>query len=173
MGTNVARRATALLTRNEVPRRKSIPLLDLSRCYSSAVISFSGFPEHWIIFHQVCNTIAWRFARSYSRRSAVSTVKFNYNPEVTNNSSAPCASLGASCPGRSGGGAKNLPHPRTLANLRRNCSQARLGTSPTLYVSLSRYYSTTVITLIRSTVTQLHGLIGQSTVNKDDSCYQL
>ena len=172
MGTNVARRATALRTRNEVPRRKSIPLLDLSRCYSSAVISFSGFPEHWIIFHQVCNTIAWRFARSYSRRSAVSTVKLT-TTKVTNNSSAPCAGLGASSPGRSGGRAKNLPHPRTLANLRRICSQARLGTSPTLYVSLSRYYSAAVITLIRSTVTHLHGLIGQSTVNNDDSCYQL
>ena len=24
--------------------------LYLSRCYSSAIISFSGFPEHWIAF---------------------------------------------------------------------------------------------------------------------------
>ena len=51
VGTNVARKAThleseALRTRHEVPRRKRIPLLDLSRCYSSAIISFSGFLEH-------------------------------------------------------------------------------------------------------------------------------
>ena len=172
MGTNVARRATALRTRNEVPRRKSIPLLDLSRCYSSAVISFSGFPEHWIIFHQVCNTIAWRFARSYSRRSAVSTVKFNYNQ---GHKCLLCALCWPWCQlsGTLWWPGENLPHPRTLANLRRICSQARLGTSPTLYVSLSRYYSAAVITLIRSNVTHLHGLIGQSTVNNDDSCYQL
>ena len=32
--------------------------LYLSRCYSSAIISFSGFPEHWIAFYRICNTIA-------------------------------------------------------------------------------------------------------------------
>ena len=42
-----------------------------SSCYSSAIISFRGFPTHWIISHQVCNTIAWCFARSYSKTEAI------------------------------------------------------------------------------------------------------
>ena len=55
VGKNVARRATHLE----------------SSCYSSAIISFRGFPKHWIISHQVCNTIAWCFARSYSKTEAI------------------------------------------------------------------------------------------------------
>ena len=30
-------------------------------CYSSAVITFSNFLEHWVTFYLVCNTIAWWF----------------------------------------------------------------------------------------------------------------
>lgn len=33
---------------------------EVNRYYLSAVITFCGFPEHWIIFYQVCNTIVWR-----------------------------------------------------------------------------------------------------------------
>ena len=52
---NVVRRAThleseAFRARHEVPRGKS-------RCYSSAVITFSGFPERWIIHYQVYKVI--------------------------------------------------------------------------------------------------------------------
>ena len=50
-------------------------------CYSSAVITFSSFLEHWVTFYQVCNTITWWFDNNYSkqRRFAQSTVNFNFN----------------------------------------------------------------------------------------------
>ena len=34
------------------------PLSPYYRFYLSAVITFSGFPDHWIKFYVVCNTIA-------------------------------------------------------------------------------------------------------------------
>ena len=45
--------------------------ISVSRCYSSAVITFSGFPEQWIIFYQVHN-------RFYSKQRPLmrSAVKF-------------------------------------------------------------------------------------------------
>ena len=63
----------------------------LSRCYSSVVITFSGFPQHWmIIFYQFGNLLDDRVQKL--RRLVVLTVKFNYNLtiKVTNNSTAPC-----------------------------------------------------------------------------------
>ena len=57
--------------------------------YWSAVITFGGFPEHWILYYQVYKLIKWRFARFYSmntkamRQCVVSTVKFNNNSQIT------------------------------------------------------------------------------------------
>ena len=45
-------------------------IIQCSCCYSSTVVTFSGFPEHWIIFNQVCiKTITWWFAWFHSIKS--------------------------------------------------------------------------------------------------------
>ena len=48
------------------PLSSLVSLLYVSRCYSSVVITSSGFPWHKIIFYQSSNTIAWLFERSSS-----------------------------------------------------------------------------------------------------------
>ena len=47
-------------------RDTKCPEENYSRCCSSTFITVRGFPEHWIMLHQVCKTIAWRFDRSSS-----------------------------------------------------------------------------------------------------------
>ena len=47
-------------------RDTKCPEENYSRCCSSTFITVRGFPQHWIILHQVCKTIAWRFDRSSS-----------------------------------------------------------------------------------------------------------
>ena len=80
--TKVHSEIEAFREKHEVPRRKRRLLsLFYVRCYSSAVITFGGFPEHWIIFYL-------RFRRrpndrlldstvQKQRRCAVLNVKFN------------------------------------------------------------------------------------------------
>ena len=66
--------------RHEVPRRKRDKLVSslyVSRCYSSAVIAFSGFEEHWFIRRS--NDGSLDSTAQKQRRCAVLTVKFNYN----------------------------------------------------------------------------------------------
>lgn len=41
-------------------KKKRVQLY-FGHCYSSAVITFSSFLEHWVTFYQVCNTITWWF----------------------------------------------------------------------------------------------------------------
>ena len=58
----------------------------VSGSYSSAVITFSGFPEHWIIFYHIYNgllgsTLYKQRRCAVSGALAVSTVKFNYNQQ--------------------------------------------------------------------------------------------
>ena len=67
--TKVHSEIEALRARHEVPRRKR-RLLSLLyvHCYSSAVITFGGFPEHWIIFYL-------RFIRRPNDRLLDSTVQ--------------------------------------------------------------------------------------------------
>ena len=77
LGGNERRPTDDALRKRTFPRRarsaekKKRLTLYLSHCYSPSVISFSGFPEHWITFYQVCYTIAWRFARFYSKTKAI------------------------------------------------------------------------------------------------------
>ena len=72
-------------------REEKETLLYVSRCYSSVVITFSGFPEHCIIFYQVYKTIEWRFAGFYSiKTKAMRGTRVQWTIKVTNNSSAHC-----------------------------------------------------------------------------------
>ena len=77
--------------------------MNVSCCYSSAVITFSDYTEHWKIFNQVCDIIAWQFDQSisyskfYSKQMQLllSIINSkNCNKNFTNNCFAPsCASM--------------------------------------------------------------------------------
>ena len=67
--TKVHSEIEAFREKHEVPRRERRLLsLFYVRCYSSAVITFGGFPEHWIIFYL-------RFRRRPNNRLLDSTVQ--------------------------------------------------------------------------------------------------
>ena len=60
-GNDIARKATHFLECVAFQARHEV-----RRCYWSAVITFGGFPEHWILYYQVYKLIKWLFARFYS-----------------------------------------------------------------------------------------------------------
>ena len=58
-------------------------------CYSSAVITFSNFLEHWVTFYQVCNTITWWFDNIVNKghlRNQLLTLTLTSNFLVLDNS---------------------------------------------------------------------------------------